>query len=119
MSAKRIVTTNPDITGIIFFLASSNGETSHTAATGIRAQGIKVPPPIHIVHICPKAAKVAGLIDKDEAKSLAVDPTKESPEKPEPSNPVNMPILETVSVAMILFKGTAFDKAIPKSFMIP
>lgn len=46
-----MVVINPIVTGRKFFLASSNGDTLQTAATGINAQGIKVPPPIQIVQI--------------------------------------------------------------------
>lgn len=119
INANNVVTINPVTTGIRFFLASSKGDTLHTAATGINAHGIRVPPPIHMVQIWPKAVKVDGLIDNDEANSLADDPTKERPEKPEPSSPVNIPTPETVSVATNLFNGTAFDNATPKSFIIP
>lgn len=114
-----MVVINPIVTGRKFFLASSNGDTLQTAATGINAQGIKVPPPIQIVQIWPKAANGDEFSARDEENNLVDEPTRERPENPEPSNPVSIPTPETVNAAMILFKGTALERAIPKSFIIP
>lgn len=54
-----MVTIKPITTGKKFRRASSNGSTLQIAAAGISAQGINVPPPVHIAAICPSAVNVA------------------------------------------------------------
>lgn len=46
-----------------------------------------VPPPTQIAVICPSAVKVAVPPPIAVPKSLATDPAKEMPEKPDPSKP--------------------------------
>ncbi|WP_164968407.1 hypothetical protein [Clostridium tetani] len=43
-----VVTIRPMATGLKFLLVNSKGSTLHMAATGSKAQGIRVPPPIQI-----------------------------------------------------------------------
>ncbi len=57
--ATIVVTIKPITTGKKFRRASSNGSTLQIAAAGISAQGINVPPPVHIAAICPSAVNVA------------------------------------------------------------
>lgn len=106
-------------TGNKFLRAKSKGETSQIAATGISAHGINVPPPIQIVHICHIDAKAETFIVIDCEKSIADEPTKDRPEKPDPSRPVSIPTPETVAVAIVLFNGTELASAIPRSLIIP
>ena len=80
----------------MFLLANSKASTPQMAATGIIAQGITVPPPIHIPAICPKAVSVATPPPKAVENILAIEPTNDIPEKPDPSKPVIAPT--TVSV---------------------
>ncbi|AIE80543.1 Transporter [Bacillus cereus] len=53
------------------------------AAAGISAQGINVPPPVHIAAICPSAVNVAVPWPSAVPKRLAMEPASDIPEKPE------------------------------------
>ena len=62
----------------------------------IRDRGIKVPPPTHMPATWPKAVRVAVPLPIAAPNNLAIDPAKDMPENPEPSNPVIAP---TVAVS--------------------
>lgn len=63
-----VVTKRPKHTGIKFLRASSKGSTSHMAAVGIKAQGIKVPPPTQIAATWPRAVNTAVPPDREWEK---------------------------------------------------
>ena len=117
--ATIVVTTSPISTGLTFFLASSKASTPQIAATGITAQGIIVPPPTHIPAIWPSAVSVATPPPKATEKILETEPTKDIPEKPEPSSPVMAPTTVIVLAETTEFMGTIFESAIPRSLTIP
>ncbi|MCG8515596.1 MAG: hypothetical protein MI740_15760, partial [Halanaerobiales bacterium] len=96
-----------------FLLASSMGETLQMAAAGIKPQGTMVPPPTQIAVICPKAAKTDALTLTACANTLANEPAKEIPEKPEPSRPVMAPTALSMEQTITLFIGMAWARAIP------
>lgn len=83
-----MVTIKPIITGEKFRRASSNGSTLQIAAAGIRAQGIKVPPPVHMAAICPSAVNVAVPCPSAVPKRFAIEPVSDIPEKPDHLSPL-------------------------------
>lgn len=117
--AKIEVAIIPIATGTKLRLANSKGETLHTAATGIIAHGIIVPPPTHIAHIWPKAVRVAVLAPVAVANKRAIDPAKDIPEKPEPSSPVITPTVDKVATLTTLFNGTEWASTYPRSLTMP
>ncbi|NRY05513.1 hypothetical protein FHX83_005235 [Clostridium beijerinckii] len=48
-----------------------------------------------------------------------MDPTKDIPEKPDPSNPVIAPTTVSVPAEIVEFIGTLFASAAPKSLTMP
>lgn len=94
--ATIVVTIKPITTGKKFRRASSNGSTLQIAAAGISAQGINVPPPVHIAAICPSAVNVAVPWPSAVPKRLAMEPASDIPEKPDPSKPVMTPTMVNV-----------------------
>lgn len=117
--ATIVVTTKPIVTGSRFRRASSKGLTLQIAAAGINAHGIRVPPPTQIAVICPRAVNVAVPLPIAVPNSLATDPAKEMPEKPDPSKPVMAPIPVKVTAAISFVKGTEAAKAAPRSLTMP
>ena len=117
--ANMVVTIRPIATGFKFLLASSNGSTLQIAATGIRAQGIIVPPPTHIADICPKAVRVAVPLWSAVPNIFATEPASDIPENPEPSRPVIIPTVVRVVAPIGALIGTVLARARPKSFTRP
>ena len=93
------------ITGTKFRRASSNGSTLQMAAAGISAHGINVPPPTQMAAICPSAVNVAAPLPMTWEKMAATEPTREIPEKPEPSNPVMAPTTVNVTAPISSVNG--------------
>lgn len=94
------------MTGMKFRRASSIGDIFKNPATATKDdQAMIVPPPVQIAPIWPIAAMVDASILALEAKAPDSAPVKGSPEKPDPSKPVIMPIKRMPYPAKIEFCG--------------
>lgn len=89
------------------------------AAAGIKAQGIKVPPPTQIAATWPRAVNTAVPPDREWEKILAIDPAREMPENPEPSRPVMAPMTVIVTAPISFVKGTREAREAPRSLTMP
>ena len=100
------VDANPAKTASAFLRTKSDGLTPAMAATGMTAQGIRVPPPTQTVMIWPKAARDSFWMGRALAKVAAVEPTRGRPEKPEPSRPVTAATAASQRMTGPLERGT-------------
>ena len=115
----EIFTTDPGYQYTAEHTFDVTGLTPQIAATGMRPQGMIVPPPVQTPAICPRAASVAVSHEIALPKVAATLPTSGSGENPEPSRPTTMPVERVTKATNPLFKGTACDSAIPKSSRKP
>lgn len=82
------------MTGIKFLRASSIGDIFKNPATATNDdQAMSVPPPVQMAPICPMAAIVDASILVPGARAPDKAPVNGSPENPDPSNPVMIPMI--------------------------